>query len=163
MEITKDNLQQAIAALRQCAIENQDNITDTGNIRISDLCSDVANYLEKQPKLTHGSELIAIERNRQISEEGYNECHDSEYVCSELTDAAIMYAMRDYWKQRLNPMIVGKREVPGTMWPWAAKYYKPSNYPYPYNRIRDLSKAGALIAAEIDRLNTIAVKNNPDE
>lgn len=48
MEITRNNLNQAIAALRQCAKENKDRITDTGNIRVSELCNDVATYLEKE-------------------------------------------------------------------------------------------------------------------
>lgn len=48
MEITRNNLNQAIAALRQCAKENKDRATDTGNIRVSDLCNDVAAYLEKE-------------------------------------------------------------------------------------------------------------------
>ena len=48
MEITKDNLHQAIAALRQCAKENENSNTDTGAVRVSDLCNDVANYLESQ-------------------------------------------------------------------------------------------------------------------
>lgn len=47
MEITDNNLHQAIAALRQCAKENEGKITDTGSIRVSDLCNDVADYLEK--------------------------------------------------------------------------------------------------------------------
>ena len=50
MEITINNLNQAIAALRQCAKENKDRITDTGNIRVSELCNDVAAYLEKEWK-----------------------------------------------------------------------------------------------------------------
>jgi len=50
MEITINNLNQAIAALRQCAKENEGRTTDTGNIRVSDLCNDVATYLEKEWK-----------------------------------------------------------------------------------------------------------------
>ena len=50
MEITKNNLNQAIAALRQCAKENKGRTTDTGNIRVSELCNDVATYLEKEWK-----------------------------------------------------------------------------------------------------------------
>ena len=50
MEVTINNLNQAIAALRQCAKENKDQATDTGNIRVSDLCNDVATYLEKEWK-----------------------------------------------------------------------------------------------------------------
>jgi hypothetical protein len=50
MEITKNNLSQAIGALRQCAKENENKNTDTGCIRVSDLCNDVATYLEKELK-----------------------------------------------------------------------------------------------------------------
>jgi hypothetical protein len=34
------------------------------------------------------------------------------------------------------------------MWPWEASWWKPSQT----DRIKELAKAGALIAAEIDRL-----------
>ena len=47
MEITNSNLYKAIAALRQCAKENKGKQTDTGSVVISDLCTDVADYLEK--------------------------------------------------------------------------------------------------------------------
>ena len=50
MEITKQNLNQALAALSQCANENRNKFTSTGAIRISDLCDDVADYLEKESK-----------------------------------------------------------------------------------------------------------------
>jgi hypothetical protein len=36
------------------------------------------------------------------------------------------------------------------LWPWDESWWKPGD------RIRELAKAGALIAAEIDRLNRIA-------
>ena len=99
-----------------------------------------------------GAELIAEERKRQIEKEGWTAEHDAKHVCSELTDAAVMYAMRGYWKKRINPMIVGTDEMPGIMWPFSMESFKPSNEPWPDGRIRDLVKAGALIAAEIDRL-----------
>lgn len=47
MEITNDNIGTAIAALERCAKENAGKHTDTGAIRVSDLCSDVAAYLKK--------------------------------------------------------------------------------------------------------------------
>ena len=49
MTITKDNMHQAIAALRQCAKENENRQTDTGAVRVTDLCNDVADYLERTP------------------------------------------------------------------------------------------------------------------
>jgi len=51
----------------------------------------------------------------------------------------------------------GQPGVP-TMWPWHQGWWKPS----PNDRIRELVKAGALIAAEIDRLQRGAVQEKPD-
>jgi len=50
MKITFENLHKAIAALRQCANENKGKPTDTGKVVVSDLCTDVADFLESQPK-----------------------------------------------------------------------------------------------------------------
>lgn len=94
-----------------------------------------------------GIELIASERKRQIEKEGWTPEHDSEHVCGELSDAAICYAMRGYWKTRLSTWF-------DMIWPFGIELYKPSEN----NRVRDLAKAGALIAAEIDRINKIKNK-----
>lgn len=53
MEITFENLHQAIAALRQCANENAGRPTDTGNVVVAGLCTDVADFLEKQYDTKH--------------------------------------------------------------------------------------------------------------
>lgn len=45
-KITLDNLHVAIAALRKCAKENENRIYFTGDERVSDLCKDVADFLE---------------------------------------------------------------------------------------------------------------------
>lgn len=97
-----------------------------------------------------GAELIADERDRQITVEGFTPDKDKGYLCSELSDAAIMYAMRDYWKNRLPAEFVGDDKNPGWIWPFHADWWKPSD-----DRIRNLQKAGALIAAEIDRLQNL--------
>ena len=47
MTINYDNIRQAIAALNQCAKENENRQTDTGSVRVSDLCTDVAYFLCK--------------------------------------------------------------------------------------------------------------------
>ena len=44
--------------------------------------------------------------------------------------------------------------MPPTLWPWALSQWKPT----PDDRIRELTKAGALIAAEIDRLTELEEK-----
>ena len=87
-----------------------------------------------------GSELITIERQRQIEKEGWTPEHDDNLVCDELAFAAAAYALTDkyfYPSDRCNHV-----------WPWAKEWWKPT----PNDRIRELEKAGALIAAEIDRL-----------
>ena len=65
MEISKQNLNQAIAALRQCSDENKNRITNTGHIRVSDLCNDVADYLEHPKPLwkdAQGDDLPPIDK-----------------------------------------------------------------------------------------------------
>lgn len=83
-----------------------------------------------------GVELIAQERQRQIDVEGYRPEHDRHHCNGELVDAAACY---------LAPRLADK------YWPWHRSYWKPS----PDNRVRELVKAGALIAAEIDRLGAV--------
>lgn len=85
-----------------------------------------------------GIELIAQERARQVSQEEWTERHDDAHTEGELAEAACCYA---------NP-----KHSPGFLarwWPWDREFWKPA----PDNRVRELVKAGALIAAEIDRLN----------
>lgn len=83
-----------------------------------------------------GVELIAAERERQKAVEGWTEAHDDEHRFGELAEAAVCYAMPD------------KLELPGDVWPFDQGWWKPT----PKDRVRELVKAGALIAAEIDRL-----------
>lgn len=126
---------------------------DVGYYAKSEALKSILQFIEplQETKKT-GVELVADERQRQIEKEGWTAEHDAEHVCGELTDAAVMYAIRGYWKKRIDPMIVGIDEMPGIMWPFSMESFKPSNEPWPDGRIRDLVKAGALIAAEIDRL-----------
>ncbi len=64
MEITKETQHKAIAALRQCAKENENKPADTGAVRVTDLCRDVADYLEKLEADEHpAKETIANIRN----------------------------------------------------------------------------------------------------
>jgi hypothetical protein len=78
-----------------------------------------------------GIEQIAAERDRQVQGEGYDVAHDDTHEHGELAHAALAY-------------LVGN-SLP---WPWELETFKPA----PTNPIRNLAKAGALIAAEIDRL-----------
>lgn len=90
-----------------------------------------------------GAGQITKERERQIAEEGYADHDDQRYVLDELALAAVCYAMPPRYRELTG--VVGNR--PGViLWPWHSKHWKPTD------RKRDLVKAGALIAAEIDRM-----------
>lgn len=91
-----------------------------------------------------GVELIAAERQRQIDQEGWITEHDDQYTDNQLARAAACYAMPESLRQQ---SIVGK-PLWCFVWPWKIKWFKRT----PNDRIRELIKAGALIAAEIDRL-----------
>ena len=92
-----------------------------------------------------GIDLIAKERERQLKEEDWPADHDDELIYGELSNAAAVYAMSPEY---LNMNIEGGNTVFREVWPWGIEWYKQTMG----NRIRDLEKAGALIAAEIDRL-----------
>ena len=89
--------------------------------------------------MKNGVELIADERIRQIEEEGWTAEHDSKYRDESLVKAAKCYIDADSTNRSYVPVT----------WPWGYEWWKPSG-----DRIRDLTKAGALIAAEIDRLQS---------
>jgi hypothetical protein len=76
-----------------------------------------------------GSEQIANERTRQILQELHTPDQDDAYIRQELIAAAYAYIREDR-----------------SYWPWMQGFN-------PKDRISNLVKAGALIAAEIDRLN----------
>jgi hypothetical protein len=87
-----------------------------------------------------GAELIQYERARQIVVEGWSAEHDDKYRGFRLARAAWSYLAHVI--DRMTP-----DDEPCFDWPWAKKWWKPSPDP-----VRNLVKAGALIAAEIDRL-----------
>ena len=93
-----------------------------------------------------GIELIAEERQRQIEVEGWTKEHDAEHTNGSLALAAVCYAIPSE-SRRYSYCPLRKERVPD-FWPWDKEWWKPC----PENRIRELVKAGALIAAEIDRL-----------
>lgn len=98
-----------------------------------------------------GIELIAEERIRQIEVEGYTTDHDDSYESGQMAQAGACYAIAEDYRKCTSEEQV-KREPP-KFWPWPDKYWKPSAD----NRIKELAKAGALIAAEIDRLQRAEV------
>lgn len=97
-----------------------------------------------------GVELIAQERHRQIYDKGYSKGHDNRHSNNQLVYAAMCYACPAQKKPSGPTAFFRSKEKPA-MWPWDKEEWKPS----PDNRIRELTRAGALIAAEIDRLQAL--------
>ena len=83
-----------------------------------------------------GVARIAAERRRQIEAEGWSGQHDKEtHGSNSLAIAAAAYAL---------PPVIRGTGTP-SIWPWDRRWWKPGP-----TRLRELEKAGALIAAEID-------------
>ena len=103
--------------------------------------------------MSEGAKRIAAERQRQIEQEGFCPLHDDSHGDEALAWAAACYAAP------LPIYAAVYRERPGVAqpladpWPWDRKWDKRPVRPVPpAERVRALEKAGALIAAEIDRL-----------
>lgn len=92
----------------------------------------------------NGAELIAAERQRQIDQEGWTPEHDSQHRGHALALAGVCYAL----PVRYRSTLVWGEELLDKLWPWQHRWWKPT----PDDRVRELVKAGALIAAEIDRI-----------
>lgn len=93
-----------------------------------------------------GADRIAHERQRQIVVEGWTPEHDDEHVAGELLVAAKAYIEAALNANEAHSV---EYEMPPFDWPWHSSWWKPADDP-----IRNLEKAGALIAAEIDRLRS---------
>ena len=87
-------------------------------------------------------EDIAAERQRQMEVEGWTRDHDDSHVGGEMAIAAACYASDKRVYNTASP----------ANWPWSESWWKPTN------RRRDLVKAGALIVAEIERLDRMETK-----
>ena len=92
-----------------------------------------------------GIERIAAERKRQIEVEGWTLERDAEeYLFGELSGAGTAYA--DFASRQIGTGRSAGHPM-NNLWRLSRDWWKPSPDP-----IRNLEKAGALIAAEIDRL-----------
>lgn len=87
---------------------------------------------------------VLTERRRQIEAEGWSPEHDDEHANGGLALAAACYALS-------SAGIKGDDPAQLRFWPWGNDWWRPSD------RRRDLVKAGALILAEIERLDRAAL------
>ncbi|TIU94669.1 MAG: hypothetical protein E5W09_22580 [Mesorhizobium sp.] len=84
---------------------------------------------------------IAAERKRQTSVEGWTPEHDDQHTRDQFATAAGCYILHEALGSELE-----------LFWPWAPEWWKPTD------RRSDLVKAGALIVAEIDRLDRLTTQ-----
>lgn len=106
--------------------------------------------LATAPTTSDAARDVLAERRRQIEQEGWTLKHDDEHDGGQLPMAAASYAVAaSYASAGLFPMPKG---APPTSWPWRKSWWKPTT------PRRDLVKAGALILAEIERIDRAAAK-----
>ena len=124
-----------------------------------------------------GVEAIALERQRQIEKEGFSTEHDKLHIEGQLAYGAICYASPA--KDRRLIRLRGENNsgfpsvhldngpegegtyivLPPSFWPFESSAYKPDTSGTIRGRMRDLEKAGAMIAAEYDRLRAMLETN----
>lgn len=95
--------------------------------------------------MTTAAEDVLAERQRQISAEGWAPEHDDAHDNHELAIAAACYAAPG--SKDGFPVCERPRNAILRFWPWSRNAWKSTT------RRRDLVKAGALILAEIERLD----------
>jgi hypothetical protein len=91
---------------------------------------------------------VLAERRRQVEQEGWTPEHDDEHNIGEMAVAACCYAFAG---SEMVPDEVHFERTPMD-WPWASEWWKPSS------KRRNLIKAGALILAEIERIDRAALQ-----
>lgn len=128
----------------ECAIEHCNQILNNCEEESCYMANlDLKNWLEELLHIkSTGFYSIVEERIRQIEVEGFLTCNDEGYKDEELALGAATYALPE-----------SKREYhynyPKS---WPSNWYPHMWKPTPNNRLRELCKAGALIAAEMERL-----------
>lgn len=94
------------------------------------------NIGDDKPPRDHVLAEIGRERDRQLDVEGFSYEHDDEHTRGQIGLAAAVYAG---WG-------AAGTEI-GKLWPWDGRWFKPTTFR------RNLIKAGALIVAEIERID----------
>lgn len=94
---------------------------------------------------TQAAADVLAERRRQVEAEGWSPEHDDTHSDGEIAAAAAAYAFNaSIYDRYLAADPIG-------FWPWDPAWFKPTD------ARRDLVKAGALILAEIERLDRAAL------
>lgn len=113
-------------------------------------------YMAGAPLLSTAAQDVLAERNRQITAEGWTPAHDDEHACDEIAAFASFYAMPPSARE-WDASSTGYGETLG-------EAIKPVDWQGKTgDRRRELIKAGALILAEIERLDRASAKQAEQE
>ncbi|WP_173768955.1 hypothetical protein [Pseudazoarcus pumilus] len=104
--------------------------------------------LRRDAEPTAAARDVLAERQRQIEAEGWTPEHDDEHSSGEMAAAAGCYAF--------HAALGGWPDLSPYLWPWDKAWWKPTT------PRRTLVKAGALILAEIERLDRAAEREGED-
>lgn len=96
-----------------------------------------------------GVKAIADERERQLQAEGFTRDSDEQYREGELARAATAYLQLAAMDLQVGSRKHIASQEPPFFWPWAPEWWKP------VDARRDLVRAGALIAAQIDLIDSL--------
>jgi len=101
----------------------------------------VKNSLTSVPAVSKAATDVLAERERQVTAEGWTPEHDDDHNNGELAKAAACYALQSACPGNQGDYL--------RFWPveWASSWWKPKD------SRSDLVKAGALILAEIERID----------
>lgn len=145
----------ALAPWAAEAIENPDpTVAERALLDATDALADPHN--PSTDRAQTGAEAIAAERQRQIKAEGWTPEHDdAQNDAGELCGAASAYALSAACQ--ISPYADPLDETPDAFpHTWPPEWWKPKT------PREDLVRAGALIAAEIDRLDrTASIPTSP--
>lgn len=110
--------------------------------------------------LTQAARDVLAERQRQVSVEGWTPEHDDEHNEGQMAGAAGCYARHvnaRAWVYGAPGIDDYASEPVPDVWPLDENWWKPST------PRRDLVKAGALILAELERMDRAAVRSEANE
>jgi hypothetical protein len=105
-----------------------------------------------------GVEMIKAERARQITEKGYTAEHDDDHRPGDMALAAACYAAPAALFRRFDRPFGGSVKF-ADAWPWGVNADKRDQHTY----LCRLVIAGALIAAEIDRIGRATLQKEDDD
>jgi hypothetical protein len=105
---------------------------------------------------TQAARDVLAERRRQVEEEGWTPEHDDEHSTGDMAAAAASYALAA-GADSVRTVVERHERIRAALhvWPWASEWWKPKD------GRRNLVKAGALILAEIERLDRASMKETP--